>query len=166
MNELAVLLLSTSRTPSRALRPEYEPHSTDNKYFAQVMANRVWADLMGRGLVEPIDDLRAGAAYRLDQVEIMMTRALSTLARSEQAQALADPFPVLAGIAIVTQFQIVMKRATRQGIEPRLVSTLLGWAIFIGLVSAHVFDMVLYEPAKILEDGLREVGNRATERSA
>ncbi|HEV3136254.1 MAG TPA: DUF1553 domain-containing protein, partial [Pirellulales bacterium] len=30
-----------------------------NVYFAQVMVNRVWADLMGRGLVEPVDDLRA-----------------------------------------------------------------------------------------------------------
>lgn len=33
--------------------------SPDNHFFAQVMANRVWADLMGRGLVEPIDDIRA-----------------------------------------------------------------------------------------------------------
>lgn len=33
--------------------------SPENHYFAQVMANRVWADLMGRGLVEPVDDLRA-----------------------------------------------------------------------------------------------------------
>lgn len=31
----------------------------DNELFAQVMANRVWADLMGRGLVEPVDDFRA-----------------------------------------------------------------------------------------------------------
>jgi hypothetical protein len=31
----------------------------DNPYFAQVAVNRVWADLMGRGLVEPVDDLRA-----------------------------------------------------------------------------------------------------------
>jgi hypothetical protein len=30
----------------------------DNPYFARVMANRVWADLMGRGLVEPVDDIR------------------------------------------------------------------------------------------------------------
>ena len=30
-----------------------------NDYFAQVMVNRVWADLMGRGIVEPVDDLRA-----------------------------------------------------------------------------------------------------------
>lgn len=33
--------------------------SPENPYFAQVMANRVWADLMGRGLVDPVDDLRA-----------------------------------------------------------------------------------------------------------
>lgn len=31
----------------------------DNPYFAQVIVNRVWADLMGRGIVEPVDDLRA-----------------------------------------------------------------------------------------------------------
>jgi len=30
-----------------------------NRYFSQVIVNRVWADLMGRGLVEPVDDLRA-----------------------------------------------------------------------------------------------------------
>lgn len=31
----------------------------DNDYFAKVQVNRVWAALMGRGLVEPIDDLRS-----------------------------------------------------------------------------------------------------------
>jgi hypothetical protein len=31
----------------------------DNPYFAKVMVNRVWADLMGRGIVDPVDDLRA-----------------------------------------------------------------------------------------------------------
>src|SRR5438094_10629648 len=33
--------------------------SPNNPYFARVIVNRVWADLMGRGIVEPIDDLRA-----------------------------------------------------------------------------------------------------------
>ena len=32
--------------------------STENEFFPKVMANRVWADLMGRGIVEPVDDLR------------------------------------------------------------------------------------------------------------
>lgn len=33
--------------------------SPDNPYFAQVIVNRVWADLMGVGIVEPVDDIRA-----------------------------------------------------------------------------------------------------------
>ena len=32
--------------------------SKDNDYFAMVAVNRVWADLMGRPLVDPVDDLR------------------------------------------------------------------------------------------------------------
>ncbi len=31
----------------------------DNPYFAEVIVNRVWAELMTRGIVEPVDDLRA-----------------------------------------------------------------------------------------------------------
>ncbi len=31
----------------------------DNPYFARTIVNRVWADLIGRGLVEPVDDIRA-----------------------------------------------------------------------------------------------------------
>jgi hypothetical protein len=33
--------------------------SAENPYFAKVIANRVWADFMGRGIVDPVDDLRA-----------------------------------------------------------------------------------------------------------
>ncbi|WP_047816832.1 DUF1549 and DUF1553 domain-containing protein [Rhodopirellula islandica] len=33
--------------------------SPDNDYFAQVQVNRVWAQLMGRGIVDPVDDLRS-----------------------------------------------------------------------------------------------------------
>jgi Protein of unknown function (DUF1549)/Protein of unknown function (DUF1553) len=33
--------------------------SDENDYFPQTMANRVWADLMGHGFVDPVDDLRA-----------------------------------------------------------------------------------------------------------
>lgn len=31
----------------------------DNEYFARAMVNRIWKALMGRGLIEPTDDLRA-----------------------------------------------------------------------------------------------------------
>lgn len=33
--------------------------STENQYFAKVQVNRVWARLMGRGIVDPVDDLRS-----------------------------------------------------------------------------------------------------------
>ncbi|MFN0055537.1 MAG: DUF1553 domain-containing protein [Planctomycetales bacterium] len=33
--------------------------AADNPYFARALANRVWANYMGRGLVEMVDDLRA-----------------------------------------------------------------------------------------------------------
>jgi hypothetical protein len=32
--------------------------STDNAYFARVQVNRIWAQLMGIGIVDPVDDLR------------------------------------------------------------------------------------------------------------
>lgn len=46
-----------ARDPRRALADWLI--SAKNPYFARVEANRVWAELMGRGLVEPVDDLRA-----------------------------------------------------------------------------------------------------------
>jgi hypothetical protein len=47
--------------------PEQDPREVladwitapDNPYFAKVIVNRVWADLMGRGIVDPVDDIRA-----------------------------------------------------------------------------------------------------------
>lgn len=33
--------------------------SPENDYFAKVQVNRIWAAMMGRGIVEPVDDLRS-----------------------------------------------------------------------------------------------------------
>ena len=57
-------LYGTAPTPED---PEADPRevlarwmtSPENPYFAQVIVNRVWAEIMVRGLVEPVDDLRA-----------------------------------------------------------------------------------------------------------
>lgn len=56
-----------SVTAAAPTEPDVDPReslaawmtSDENPFFAQVMVNRVWADLMGRGVVEPVDDLRA-----------------------------------------------------------------------------------------------------------
>ncbi|MBS0263619.1 MAG: DUF1549 domain-containing protein [Planctomycetes bacterium] len=47
--------------------PEQDPREVlvawmtapDNPFFAKVMANRVWSELMGQGFVDPVDDMRA-----------------------------------------------------------------------------------------------------------
>src|SRR5262249_38416351 len=49
--------LSEERDPRQALADWIV--SKDNPYFAKVIVNRVWADLMGRGIDDPVDDLRA-----------------------------------------------------------------------------------------------------------
>lgn len=49
------------RSPGKADREALAAWLTapDNPYFARAQVNRVWARLMGRGLVDPVDDLRA-----------------------------------------------------------------------------------------------------------
>jgi hypothetical protein len=49
--------IAAGEDPRRALAEWIT--SDNNPYFAQVAVNRVWAELMGRGLTEPVDDLRA-----------------------------------------------------------------------------------------------------------
>jgi hypothetical protein len=47
-------------TKPSGLRQELSGWMTDkrNPYFARNMANRIWAQFMGRGLIEPVDDVR------------------------------------------------------------------------------------------------------------
>jgi hypothetical protein len=50
---------SDSKKPLRRQAAEWLT-SPENPYFATSYVNRVWAHLMGVGLIEPIDDIRAG----------------------------------------------------------------------------------------------------------
>ena len=34
--------------------------SPENRFFARAMANRLWAQLFGRGVVDPVDDMHEG----------------------------------------------------------------------------------------------------------
>ena len=63
-----------------------------------------------------------------------------------------EAFPVLVGAAVIAEFQIVMHRAPRLGIDRRTTSSLLGWTIFLGLLSAHLFDLFVYYPERFLEN--------------
>ena len=64
-------------------------------------------------------------------------------------------FPaLLAGLAILVQLQLVMSLAPRFGIERRTASTLLLWAIVLGLVGAHLFTLFVRHPEQLREDPL------------
>ncbi|HVH19971.1 MAG TPA: prolipoprotein diacylglyceryl transferase family protein [Myxococcota bacterium] len=63
-----------------------------------------------------------------------------------------ESFAVLTGAAIVTQYAIVMRRAPLQGIDRRTTSSLLVWAIVLGIVGARVFDVVAYYPERLRHD--------------
>jgi hypothetical protein len=57
---------SQSENPRQALaRWMVDPH---NPFFARAFVNRVWASLLGRGFVEPIDDFRASNLPVLPEV--------------------------------------------------------------------------------------------------
>ena len=51
---------SSSRKSTRREQLAAWVTSPDNEYFAKSYANRIWAYLHGTGLIEPIDDVRAG----------------------------------------------------------------------------------------------------------
>jgi hypothetical protein len=53
----AVPTLDADRDPREALVDWMT--SPDNPFFAKVIVNRVWADLTGKGIVDPVDDMRA-----------------------------------------------------------------------------------------------------------
>ena len=59
---------------------------------------------------------------------------------------------MLVGIAIIVEFQIVLRRAPRQGIDKITASTLLGWAIGLGILGARVFDVIAYYPEEFLQN--------------
>lgn len=63
-------------------------------------------------------------------------------------------FRVLALIAIVVEYVIVVRRAPRHGFTSEDASSLVAWGVVFGLVSAHVFDVIAYYPERLREDPL------------
>jgi len=76
--------------------------AADNQYFARNMANRLWAHLFGRGIVEPVDDVRAtnppsnpellnALARSLVEAKFDMRHLLRLIALSRTYQTTAEP---------------------------------------------------------------------------
>ncbi|MCI0642781.1 MAG: DUF1549 and DUF1553 domain-containing protein [Gemmataceae bacterium] len=78
--------------------------SKDNRQFARVLANRIWFHLMGRGLVEPVDEFResnpASHAALLDALakdlvehNFSQKHLIRTIMRSQSYQLSSKPKP-------------------------------------------------------------------------
>jgi phosphatidylglycerol:prolipoprotein diacylglycerol transferase len=63
-------------------------------------------------------------------------------------------FRLLALAAIAVQVELTVRRAPRAGIARETASSLILWAVVLGLGSAHVFDVLAYRPHVLREDPL------------
>jgi phosphatidylglycerol:prolipoprotein diacylglycerol transferase len=63
-------------------------------------------------------------------------------------------FRVLALSAIVVEYTIVVRRAPRHGFTSEQASSLVAWATVLGMISAHVFDVLAYYPERLRDDPL------------
>ncbi len=58
--ELAPVSFKTAQKPTRREELGAWITSADNRYFALSYANRIWGYLLGTGIINPLDDIRAG----------------------------------------------------------------------------------------------------------
>jgi phosphatidylglycerol:prolipoprotein diacylglycerol transferase len=63
-------------------------------------------------------------------------------------------FRVLALLAIAVQLELTVRRAPRNGIPRETAGALIVWGVVVGLVSAHVFDVIAYRPEVLRTDPL------------
>ncbi len=63
-------------------------------------------------------------------------------------------FRVLTLTAVIVQYQVVVRAAPRFALSSERAGSLCIWAIGIGLVSAHVFDVLFYFPEQLRENPL------------
>ena len=63
-------------------------------------------------------------------------------------------FRVLALTAIAVEYVIVAQRAQRHGFTADAASSLISWAVVLGMVSSHVFDVIFYYPERLRADPL------------
>jgi phosphatidylglycerol---prolipoprotein diacylglyceryl transferase len=61
------------------------------------------------------------------------------------------PFGLLVVTAIVIGTALARWRARQRGFDLEKLESFIGWMLFLGFVSAHVLDVVLYHPRQVLE---------------
>jgi hypothetical protein len=61
-------------------------------------------------------------------------------------------FRVLALTALVVEYTIVVRRAPRHGFTSEQASALVTWGVVLGMISAHDFEVLAYNPERLRDD--------------
>jgi phosphatidylglycerol---prolipoprotein diacylglyceryl transferase len=64
-----------------------------------------------------------------------------------------QPFGVLSATGVWLASWLLVRTARRSGLDPEAVEKLAGWALFGGLVGAHLVHVLLYHPEELRENG-------------
>jgi len=64
-----------------------------------------------------------------------------------------QPFGVLSATGVWLVSWLLVRTARRSGLDPEPVEKLAGWALFGGLVGAHLVHVLLYHPEELRENG-------------
>lgn len=156
----------TAETSSRAVLADWLA-SGANPWFAQAAANRVWAQMMGIGLVEPVDDFSASHPASHPELLALLSeelirhdfdfrpliRAISLTRAyrlSSRAAGSAVPEPQQFAIAPV-------KRLTPEQISASFLQA-TGRPVNAGVPTPDAID-----PVNALLETFRETGDRATD---
>ena len=64
------------------------------------------------------------------------------------------PFGALGGLAIIVGSSGFGRRAGRVGLDERVASDIVLWAVIPGFIGAHLYSVIFYFPERILEEPL------------
>ena len=138
--------------------------SPKNPYFSRAIANRVWANFFGRGLVEQVDDLRlsnpatsepllAAAAQAVVDAKFDLKHLMRTILQSETYQRSSQPLP-----ENVDESKYLSRYYPR-----RLMAEVLLDAIDQTLGTSTNFDQIAFPGADKQKTDFYKKGTRAIE---
>ncbi len=136
----------------------------DNPYFSRAITNRVWANFFGRGLVEPVDDLRVSnpasnepllqaAAEYLAEADFDLKSLMRVILESETYQRSSVPLPT----------NQEDDRYLSRYYPRRLMAEVLLDAVDQVLQTSTTFDEVAFSGADVQKTDFYPAGTRAIE---
>ena len=131
----------------------------DNERFAQAIVNRIWALMFGRGLVEPIDDIRSCQSlppaltilandFRAHQYNL--TRLIALIASTEAFRLDSRANPAIAGHEITPDHEAAWAVFPLRRLRPEQVVGSLEQACSLETIDAN--SHLLIRTARLIEE--------------